>query len=158
MHGCCWETFYIFAYCGLVGNPHLAAIFSNFCSPSNVNPGFGVHPKTLKGTTHRSKLDASAHFPVNRPFDHMWFSCFSPVLVMAPTGLHFISWSFGRVNQTLVKTRSFLNLTHRDLKGVERDHERLEVLLFFLGAPLLFQASTSVLPPATLSSWFGLVA
>ena len=20
-HGCCWETFYIFAYCGLVGNP-----------------------------------------------------------------------------------------------------------------------------------------
>ena len=24
-HGCCWETWYIFAYCGLVGNPHLAA-------------------------------------------------------------------------------------------------------------------------------------
>ena len=24
-HGCCWETFYIFAYCGLVGNPHLTA-------------------------------------------------------------------------------------------------------------------------------------
>ena len=22
-HGCCWETFYIFAYCGLVGDPHL---------------------------------------------------------------------------------------------------------------------------------------
>ena len=26
-HGCCWETFYIFAYCGLVGNPHLTAKF-----------------------------------------------------------------------------------------------------------------------------------
>ena len=26
-HGCCWETFYIFAYCGLVGNPHLTARF-----------------------------------------------------------------------------------------------------------------------------------
>ena len=24
-HGCCWETFYIFAYCGLVGNPNLTA-------------------------------------------------------------------------------------------------------------------------------------
>ena len=24
-HGCCWETFYIFAHCGLVGNPHLTA-------------------------------------------------------------------------------------------------------------------------------------
>ena len=24
-HGCCWETFYIFAYCGVVGNPHLTA-------------------------------------------------------------------------------------------------------------------------------------
>ena len=24
-HGCCWETFCIFAYCGLVGNPHLTA-------------------------------------------------------------------------------------------------------------------------------------
>ena len=24
-HGCCWETFYIFAYCGSVGNPHLTA-------------------------------------------------------------------------------------------------------------------------------------
>ena len=22
-HGCCWETFYIVAYCGLVGNPDL---------------------------------------------------------------------------------------------------------------------------------------
>ena len=22
---CCWETFYIFAYCGLVGNPHFTA-------------------------------------------------------------------------------------------------------------------------------------
>ena len=24
VHGCCWKTFY-FAYCGLVGNPHLTA-------------------------------------------------------------------------------------------------------------------------------------
>ena len=24
-HGCCWEAFYILAYCGLVGNPHLTA-------------------------------------------------------------------------------------------------------------------------------------
>ena len=34
--GCCWETFYIFAYCGLVENPYLTVFF--FCgSPSNVN-------------------------------------------------------------------------------------------------------------------------
>ena len=26
-HGCCWETFYIFAYCVLVGNPNLTAKF-----------------------------------------------------------------------------------------------------------------------------------
>ena len=25
LHGCRWETFYILAYCGLVGNPHLTA-------------------------------------------------------------------------------------------------------------------------------------
>ena len=25
IHGCCWETFYIFAYSGLVGNPQLTA-------------------------------------------------------------------------------------------------------------------------------------
>ena len=24
-HGCRWETFYVFAYCGLVGNPHLTS-------------------------------------------------------------------------------------------------------------------------------------
>ena len=34
-HGRCWETFYIFAYCGLVRNPHLIAFL--VCSPSNVN-------------------------------------------------------------------------------------------------------------------------
>ena len=38
-HGCCWETFYIFAYCGLVGNPHLTAKNYFFCSPFNVNQG-----------------------------------------------------------------------------------------------------------------------
>ena len=26
-HGCCWEAFYIFAYCGLVGNPRVTAIY-----------------------------------------------------------------------------------------------------------------------------------
>ena len=30
MHGCCWETFYIFAYCGLVGNPHPTANILTF--------------------------------------------------------------------------------------------------------------------------------
>ena len=29
-HGCRWETIYIFAYCGLVGNPHLTAKISSF--------------------------------------------------------------------------------------------------------------------------------
>ena len=41
-HGCCWQTFYIFAYCGLVGNPHLTAKHLNFCSPSNVNHVSGL--------------------------------------------------------------------------------------------------------------------
>ena len=36
-HGCCLETFYMFAYCGLVGNSHLAAKTYFVCSPSNVN-------------------------------------------------------------------------------------------------------------------------
>ena len=31
-HGCC-DTFYIFAYCGLVGNPHSTAKKLSFCSP-----------------------------------------------------------------------------------------------------------------------------
>ena len=31
-HGCCWETFYMFAYCGLVGNPHLASKIQ-ICAP-----------------------------------------------------------------------------------------------------------------------------
>ena len=35
-HGCCRETFYIFACCVLMGNPHLTAKIV-FCSPSNVN-------------------------------------------------------------------------------------------------------------------------
>ena len=40
-HGCCWETFYIFAYCGLVRNPHLTAKFSIFAplqTPTKVFP------------------------------------------------------------------------------------------------------------------------
>ena len=36
LHGCCWETFYIFAYFGLVGNPHLTAIII-FLLHFNVN-------------------------------------------------------------------------------------------------------------------------
>ena len=43
-HGCCWETLYIFAYCGLVGNPPLTAKH-DFCSPSNVNQEL-VHTNT----------------------------------------------------------------------------------------------------------------
>ena len=42
LHGCAWETFYIFAYCELVGNPHLAVFF---CSPSNVNQVWGGTPR-----------------------------------------------------------------------------------------------------------------
>ena len=40
-NNCCWDTFYIFGHCGLVGNPHLTALFLLFCcSPSNVNQDF----------------------------------------------------------------------------------------------------------------------
>ena len=43
LHGYCWETFYIFAYRGLMGNPHLTAIFCllpfqrqpGLCGPSS---------------------------------------------------------------------------------------------------------------------------
>ena len=48
--GClCWETFYIFAYCGFSWGKsnHLAAIvFCFFCSPSNFNQilGLGTGP------------------------------------------------------------------------------------------------------------------
>ena len=40
-HGCRWETFCIFAYCGLVGNPHLTAKVQFCCSPSNANRDIG---------------------------------------------------------------------------------------------------------------------
>ena len=33
VHGCCWETFYIFAYCGLVGTPHSTAKIRVFLLP-----------------------------------------------------------------------------------------------------------------------------
>ena len=37
-HGCRWETFYMFACCGLVGNPHLTAIFFFFAPlPTSTN-------------------------------------------------------------------------------------------------------------------------
>ena len=54
IHGCCCETFFILAYCGLVGSPHLTAktyiniliyiyiytyIYIYLGSPSNVNQG-----------------------------------------------------------------------------------------------------------------------
>ena len=40
-HGC-WEIFYMFACCGLVGNPDLAAKKVVFCSSSNVNQVIGA--------------------------------------------------------------------------------------------------------------------
>ena len=43
-HDCGWETFYIFAYCGLVGNPHLTTKIYICCSPSNVNQDTRLSP------------------------------------------------------------------------------------------------------------------
>ena len=42
--GCCWETFYMFAYCGLVelNSNHSTAKTYFVCSPSNVNQGFSL--------------------------------------------------------------------------------------------------------------------
>ena len=38
-HGCCWQTFHIFAHCGLEVEiqPLNCYLFFNFCSPSHVN-------------------------------------------------------------------------------------------------------------------------
>ena len=54
-HGCCWEGFQNFAYCGLVGNPHLTAII--FLLPSNVNQervagSFGRKERSRKARNH----------------------------------------------------------------------------------------------------------
>ena len=38
--GCSWETFYMFAYCGLVWKSPLNCKSNFFCSPSNVNQGW----------------------------------------------------------------------------------------------------------------------
>ena len=42
--GGCWDTFCIFACCGLVGNPHLAAKIIFFCSPCNINQALMLLP------------------------------------------------------------------------------------------------------------------
>ena len=41
VHGCCWETLYIFACCGLGGNPHLTAFFV-FLLPFQRQPSVGL--------------------------------------------------------------------------------------------------------------------
>ena len=49
-HGCCWETFYIFAFCGLVGNPHLTAKQIQFLLPFQRQPRYaelGVKKSSL---------------------------------------------------------------------------------------------------------------
>ena len=43
LHGCCWETFYMFAYCGLVGSPHLTAE-AYFCFPFQCQPRLRQKP------------------------------------------------------------------------------------------------------------------
>ena len=54
-HGCCWETFYMFAYGALVGNPHLTANVFIFCSPFQrqsrkpVAPGHRFHGPGPRG-------------------------------------------------------------------------------------------------------------
>ena len=69
-HGCCWETFYnIFAYCGLVGNPHLTAKV-NIVAPlptstklfwfSGFSGGFHSAVKLVAGDLRTAQL---------------WFSC-----------------------------------------------------------------------------------
>ena len=53
MHGCCWDTFYIFAYCGLVLNPHLTSkiqLFAPLPTPTKYIPkGQGI---TSMATRH----------------------------------------------------------------------------------------------------------
>ena len=52
--GCCWETFYIVAYSGLVGTPHLTAkIESTFLLPFHRQPRKGGEPSNhLTGLTN----------------------------------------------------------------------------------------------------------
>ena len=45
VHGCCWDTFCIFAYCGLVGNPHLLKF--KLLLPFQRQPSLGVSKKML---------------------------------------------------------------------------------------------------------------
>ena len=45
---CCWETFYMFAYCGLVGNPHLTAKSSQLLLPFQRQPSL-VHGVSADG-------------------------------------------------------------------------------------------------------------
>ena len=69
LHGCCWETFYISAYCGLVGTPHLTAKKS---PPSNVNRVYFGHDMTNMCKKHVVS-DTNLSLPASRKKrGHFW--------------------------------------------------------------------------------------
>ena len=80
------ETFHIFAYCGLVGNPHLAAKKTFFCSKNGVplfshgNP-LGIcwkilsRPRSLRAKPKRQDAGASAELPSAGSSGHQAGQC-----------------------------------------------------------------------------------
>ena len=47
--GCCWETFYIFAYCGLEGNPTTELLKLSFLLPFQRQPSYRKCPAWVVG-------------------------------------------------------------------------------------------------------------
>ena len=83
-HGCCWETRYIFAHCGLVGNPHLTLEFKSLRSFQRQprNGGFLQHifAMSQKGAPWGSRLSRSVFcvgkpsWVINSPYGYQFFN------------------------------------------------------------------------------------
>ena len=83
-HGCCWETFYIFACSGLVGNPHLAAKIS-ICAPLPTS----TKPKVKPFCAHCLGGVSDSKGPwrcTSNPFrSHLWSGWLPGVISTPPT-------------------------------------------------------------------------
>ena len=60
-HGCCWETFYICAYCGLVVEIPTELLRFKICSPSNVNQESGTGQAKREGVWQINTHKQNAH-------------------------------------------------------------------------------------------------
>ena len=132
-HGCCWETFYISAYCGLVGNSHLTAILFFLLpfqrQPSSTGVKFELlepwliigepittnHPGSKKSTQNGTLVNGSKGYNLRNPGSFIFSHTHLCKLRQAefPLRLRFrttvsLSTPQNRVTQILLKPRYFV--------------------------------------------------